>query len=96
MSSFDDAYRLRSTNSISNSVSRLTMTGSPLSTARRSNAAELTFEDEPSIEEAIHLWKGSSTDFADCLINARNRRLGCRTTATFDRKALQLTGFSQV
>ena len=53
------------------------------------DAAELTFEDEPSIEEAIHLWKGSSTDFADCLINARNRRLGCRTTATFDRKTLQ-------
>jgi predicted nucleic-acid-binding protein len=60
------------------------------------DAAELTFEDEPSIEEAIHLWKGSSTYFADCLINARNRRLGCRTTATFDRKALQLSGFSQV
>jgi predicted nucleic-acid-binding protein len=34
------------------------------------DAAKLTFEDEPSIEEAIHLWKGSSTDFADCLINA--------------------------
>ena len=60
------------------------------------DTAELTFEDEPSIEEAIHLWKGSNTDFADCLINARNRRLGCRTTATFDRKALQLPGFSQV
>ena len=60
------------------------------------DAAELTFEDEPSIEEAIYLWKGSSTDFADCLIDARNRRLGCRTTATFDRKALQLSGFSQV
>lgn len=60
------------------------------------NAFELTFEDEPSIEEAMHLWKDSTTDFADCLINARNRRLGCRTTATFDRKALQLAGFSQV
>ena len=60
------------------------------------DAAEPTFEDEPSIEEAIYLWKGSSTDFADCLINARNRRLGCRTTATFYRKALELTGFSQV
>jgi predicted nucleic-acid-binding protein len=60
------------------------------------NALELTFEDEPSIEEAMHLWKDSTTDFADCLINARNRRLGCRTTATFDRKALHLDGFSQV
>ena len=60
------------------------------------DTSELTFEDEPSVEEAMHLWKGSATDFADCLINARNRRLGCRTTATFDRKALQLPGFSQV
>jgi predicted nucleic-acid-binding protein len=29
----------------------------------------------------------------DCLINARNRRLGCRATATFDAKALKLAGF---
>jgi hypothetical protein len=27
------------------------------------------------------------------LIDARNRRLGCRATATFDRKALKLAGF---
>ena len=60
------------------------------------DAAELMFEDEPSVEEAMYLWKGSATDFADCLITARYRRLGCRTTATFDRKALRLTGFSQV
>jgi predicted nucleic-acid-binding protein len=60
------------------------------------DTAELTFEDEPSVEEAMHLWKGSATDFADCLINARHRRLGCRTTATFDRKALQLPGSSPV
>jgi predicted nucleic-acid-binding protein len=60
------------------------------------DAQELTFEDEPSIEEAIHMWKGSAIGFADCLINAHNRRLGCRATATFDRKALQLPGFSQV
>jgi predicted nucleic-acid-binding protein len=60
------------------------------------DAADLVFEDEPAVEEAIHLWKSSAADFADCLINVRNRRLGCRTTATFDRKALRLTGFSQV
>lgn len=43
------------------------------------DAAELMFEDEPFVEEAMHLWKGSAADFADCLINARYRRLGCRT-----------------
>jgi predicted nucleic-acid-binding protein len=55
--------------------------------------AELAFEDEPSVEHAIYSWKNSLAEFADCLINARNRRLGCRATATFDRKALKLAGF---
>jgi predicted nucleic-acid-binding protein len=54
---------------------------------------ELAFEDEPSVEHAIYSWKNSLSEFADCLIDARNRRLGCRATATFDRKALKLAGF---
>ena len=57
------------------------------------DAAELAFEDEPSIEQAIYSWKDSAAEFADCLIEARNRRLGCRATATFDGKALKLSGF---
>jgi len=57
------------------------------------DAAELTFEDEPSVEQAVYLWKDFAAEFADCLINARHRRLGCRATATFDAKALKLTGF---
>jgi predicted nucleic-acid-binding protein len=57
------------------------------------DAAELTFEDEPSVEHAVYSWKDSAVEFADCLINARNRRLGCRATATFDGKALKLAGF---
>lgn len=56
-------------------------------------ASELAFEDEPCVEHAIYSWKDSMADFADCLINARNRRLGCRATATFDGKALKLAGF---
>jgi hypothetical protein len=54
------------------------------------------FEDEPSVEHAIFMWKDSPAEFADCLINARHRRLGCRATATFDRKALKLAGFIEV
>jgi len=57
------------------------------------DAAELAFEDEPSIEYAIYSWKDSVAEFADCLIDAHNRRLGCRATATFDGKALKLAGF---
>ena len=42
---------------------------------------------------AIYSWNNSLAEFADCLIDARNRRLGCRATATFARKALKLAGF---
>ena len=57
------------------------------------DATEIQFEDEPAIEEALFMWKDSAADFADCLIGARNRRLGCRVTATFDAKASKLAGF---
>jgi predicted nucleic-acid-binding protein len=55
--------------------------------------AELSFEDEPSVEQALYSWTGATADFADCLIEARNRRIGCRATVTFDAKALKLAGF---
>jgi predicted nucleic-acid-binding protein len=58
--------------------------------------ADVTFEDEPSVEAAVYSWKESAADFADCLIESRNRRLGCRATATFDSRALKLAGFVSV
>jgi predicted nucleic-acid-binding protein len=57
------------------------------------DAAELELEDEPAVEEALYLWKDSAAEFADCLIGAHHRRLGCRATATFDARAVKLTGF---
>ena len=60
------------------------------------DVADLAFEDEPSVEHALYSWKESVADFADCLIEARNRRLGCQATATFDTKALKLAGFVSV
>ena len=60
------------------------------------DTADLSFEDEPSIEHAVYSWKDSTAGFADCLIDARNRRLGCRATATFDGRALKLAGFVAV
>ncbi|MGH7490490.1 MAG: PIN domain-containing protein [bacterium] len=59
-------------------------------------ARELTFEDEPAIEEALFQWKASTACFTDCLIAAHNRRMGCETTATFDAKAARLPGFAPV
>ncbi len=41
---------------------------------------------------SVPLWFSFRT-LADCLIAAVNRRLGCETTATFDRKAARLAGF---
>jgi predicted nucleic-acid-binding protein len=58
------------------------------------DAPDVQLEDEPSIEEALFVWRDANADFADCLIGARNRRLGCRATATFDTKASKLPGFT--
>ena len=60
------------------------------------DSVELAFEDEPSIEEAVFLWRDRGADFADCLIGVRNRRLGCRATAMFDAAAARMTGYIPV
>jgi predicted nucleic-acid-binding protein len=57
------------------------------------DTADIRLEDEASVEQAVYEWKDSAADFADCLIGARNRRLGCRATATFDVRVLKLAGF---
>jgi predicted nucleic-acid-binding protein len=60
------------------------------------DTGDLVVEDEPSLEESLYAWKESTADFADCLIVARHRRLGCAATASFDAKALKLPGFTAV
>lgn len=57
------------------------------------DSADLTFEDEAAVEEALYAWRECAADFADCLINARHRTLGCRATATFGARAAKLAGF---
>ena len=57
------------------------------------DTTEVQLEDEAAIEETLFMWKDSVADFADCLIGAHNRRLGCRATATFDEKAVKLAAF---
>jgi predicted nucleic-acid-binding protein len=56
-------------------------------------ARELTFEDEPAVEEALYRWRDSAAGFVDCLIASHNRRLGCSATATFDAAATRVPGF---
>lgn len=57
---------------------------------------DIQLEDGQSVEEAIYHWKDANADFADCLIAARYRRLGCGSTATFDVRAGKLPGFVAV
>jgi predicted nucleic-acid-binding protein len=59
-------------------------------------ARELSFEDESALEDALFHWKDSPCEFADCLIVAHNRQLGCRATATFDAKARKLLGAERI
>lgn len=57
-------------------------------------SVDVDMEDEGAVEEALFLWKDRAAGFADCLIGARNRRLGCSATMTFDAKAARLPGFA--
>jgi predicted nucleic-acid-binding protein len=60
------------------------------------DAPDVQLEDEPAVEEALYVWRDNRADFADCLIGARNRRLGCRATASLDVRAAKLPGFMGV
>ncbi|QKE40375.1 MAG: type II toxin-antitoxin system VapC family toxin [Ferrovum myxofaciens] len=60
------------------------------------DAMDIQFEEESVIEETLFTWRESQADFADCFIVAKNRRSGCRATATFDAKASRLPGFITV
>jgi predicted nucleic-acid-binding protein len=59
-------------------------------------ARELSFEDEAALEEALFHWKDSPCQFADCLITAHNRQMGCRATATFDEQAARLPSAERI
>jgi len=60
------------------------------------DSVELRVEDEAAVEQALFTWRDSRADFADCLIGARNRRLGCAATATFDAGEAKVPGFITV
>jgi len=60
------------------------------------DASNVQFEDEAAVEQALFVWKEAAADFADCLIGARNWRLNCEPTATFDIAAMKLPGFVAV
>ncbi len=52
----------------------------------------LLVESAETVWKAVRLFKGGSTDFADCLIERSANRAGCDHTATFDRGAAKHCG----
>jgi predicted nucleic-acid-binding protein len=55
--------------------------------------SQLAIEDGPEARAAFRDYQDGA-DFADSLIAAVNRRLGCQRTVTFDRKAGRRAGFA--
>ncbi|MEZ5453909.1 MAG: type II toxin-antitoxin system VapC family toxin [Thiothrix sp.] len=53
---------------------------------------DIEIELEESLEQALHYYKNSNADFADCLMASRNQRSGCTAMLTFDEKAAKLPG----
>jgi predicted nucleic-acid-binding protein len=56
-------------------------------------AIDPSLEHEPAVERALYARKDSAADFADRLIAAHHRTVGCRATATFDANAARGAGF---
>jgi predicted nucleic-acid-binding protein len=57
---------------------------------------ELTIQYPDEAWEALHLYRDHPADFSDYYLAAINRKSGCRTTLTFDRKAAQAALFDLV
>ena len=55
-------------------------------------ARDVEIELEESLEQALHYYKNSNADFADCLMISRYQRSGCTAMMTFDDKASKLPG----
>ena len=56
------------------------------------SAAELTFESERALEMALHLFRKSSAEFADCLHIALAAQASEQPLWTFDKGAAKVSG----
>jgi predicted nucleic-acid-binding protein len=50
------------------------------------------FEDRETVVMAVGMFEQAACGFSDCLVVARNARLGSAFTATFDRRMRKLPG----
>jgi predicted nucleic-acid-binding protein len=58
-----------------------------------SNTRPFRMFDDPVVGTALDLFEAGRTGFSDCIIRAMDAAAGCRSTLTFDRRALTLPGF---
>lgn len=56
-------------------------------------AREMTFQDEASLERAVHRYREHNIDFADCLHLATAQTFDRLPLASFERKARGIDGF---
>jgi predicted nucleic-acid-binding protein len=63
---------------------------------RVSDAVYFMVEDADHVRRALDRFERAAVDFADALVAETNRDRGCSATATFDRKAVRLSGFVRV
>jgi predicted nucleic-acid-binding protein len=56
------------------------------------SAAELHFESEAALEDALEQYGQTSADYADCLHAALAAKAGCGPMWTFDKRAIKLDG----
>lgn len=59
-------------------------------------APAVQLEDGTAVEEALVVFRNGTLGFVDALIGVLNRRAGCSTTYTFDRRAAATTDFTAV
>lgn len=55
-------------------------------------ARDLAFDDEAALEGALYAYENSKADFAECLMMAHYRGLGCSAMLTFDTAAGKVPG----
>ncbi len=63
---------------------------------RLCRAAELRVEDGDAALAAARRYRTGEADFSDYYLGQVNRRLGCVSTATFDRRAADLPEFNLI
>ena len=59
-------------------------------------AKEIVVEESSLIWQALHLYKASKADFADCLIARSCQAAGCHHTFTFDITAAKTAGMQLI